>query len=348
MAILPSPRLKHVDDQTGLTVFQYDKMAPGRTFHDVVVVKASFDLTSEGINPASSPAPLSLADTHRNEDDPTGSSLVRAGDLIMGKPGADIYVTGAARNPRPSKHWLVGVTLGPMDKPLLRYECVVTGPHRWQHSILKGWHSSPPELTQAVPIQYELAYGGRAPSPPEPPEQWERSGTNPSGSGYSMAAYSITDTPPAPQWEPATAFGSSRSKELVGLGPVARFWASRQQYAGTYDEAWLRQFKEEAIPDYPADFDSRFFQCAHPQLQTRAPLRGDEALCLVGLLAEKTRLETRLPGLAIVANAKNGTARLPLDTVHIDLDAQQVHLVWHLTLPQTLDIEQLNLSLEKL
>jgi hypothetical protein len=348
MALLPPPRLKYLDDQTGLTVFQYDKMMPGRAFCDVVVVKASFALTPEGLNQAPSPAPLSLADTHRDEDDPTGSSLVQAGDLIVGKPGADIYLTGSARNQRPSGRWLVRVTVGPMDVPLAQYACAVTGPRCWQHSSVKGWHLGPSEPTQAVPTHYELAYGGREHAPDLPPELRERFDANPSGSGYSMAAYSSADTPPALQWEPAGGFSSSTSRDLVGLGPIARFWASRRRYAGTYDEAWQRQFDEEAIPDYPADFDLRFFQCAHPQLQTRAPLRGDESLCLEGLLAGAARLNTQLPGWAIVAAWTEGKTSLPLDTVHIDLDAEEAHLVWHLTLPQTLDIERVSLTLERL
>ena len=63
MALLPEPRLKHLDDQTGWTVFQYDKMVPGFLFCDVVVIKASFAPTAQGILPVPMPGPLSLADT---------------------------------------------------------------------------------------------------------------------------------------------------------------------------------------------------------------------------------------------------------------------------------------------
>ena len=63
MALLPEPRDKHLVDQTGLTVFQYDKRAPGLLFCDVVVVKASFALTAQGILPVPMPGELSLADT---------------------------------------------------------------------------------------------------------------------------------------------------------------------------------------------------------------------------------------------------------------------------------------------
>lgn len=355
MALLPEPRLKHLDDQTGLTVFQYDKMAPGMLFCDVVVIKASFALTAQGIDPRPTPATLCLADTHRAADSPMNTSLLQAGDLILGKPGADIYVTGHARNHRPAKWWRVGIKVGPHDKPLAHYECAATGPRKWQHTLLKGWHLSDTEATQAVPVQYELSYGGRKPDPKRAEDTWDCFETNPSGSGYSFEGYNKADTPAGPQWERAGLLGSWKSNELVGLGPVARFWGTRSRYAGTYDKEWESRHKPGKASDYAPDFDPRFFQCAHPALQTQQPLRGKEALLLEGLLPINktarpldTRMYTQLPGLSVKAAWARHTQALPLDTVHIDLDACQMHLVWRATLPHALGIEQLHLSLESI
>ena len=61
-----------------------------------------------------------------------------------------------------------------------------------------------------------------------------------------------------------------------------------------------------------------------------------------------TRINTELPGLKVMAAWETATKQLPLDTVHIDLDAGQVHLVWRATLEQSLGIEQLHLRLEKI
>lgn len=352
MALLPQPRLRHLDDQTGLTVFQYDKMAPGRQFCDVVLAKARFELTPDGISRSARSAELCLADTHRNESDPLGSSLAQAGDLIVGKPGADIYVSGLARRARPARYWGVRVTLGPQAQPLAHYECAATGPRHWRHSLLSGWQLSETEPTQAVPIEYELSYGGSKPDSKKPADEWERFEPNPSGTGFSFEHFARDQTPAAPQWESASAFASMKSKELVGLGPVARFWTSRKQFIGTYDEAWQReQLKDGVIADYPADFDLRFFQCAHPKLQTAAPLKGDEALHLEGLLPTATPLSTRLPGLAVLAALGTEGAqghqqvRVPLDTVHIDLEENELKLVWRLTLPHSLNIERVHLTL---
>ena len=355
MALLPEPRLKFLDDQTGLTVFQYDKMAPGLLFCDVVVVKASFALTLQGIDPRPAPGQLSLADTHRVADSPMNTSLAQAGDLILGKPGAAIYVTGHARNHRPSNWWRVGVRVGPQDKPLAHYECAATGPRVWQHTLLKGWHLSGTEATQAVPVQYELSYGGRKPDSNKPEAEWDSFEPNPCGTGYSLDGYSKSDTPAGPQWERGGLLGSWKSNDLVGLGPVARFWATRSRYAGTYSEEWVSQHKPGKISDYAADFDMRFFQCAHPALQTQKPLRGDEAMQLEGLLPVNdpdnpldNRMHTRLPRWAVVAAWRNQRAPLPLDTLHIDLDNHRIQLVWRLTLPHSFDVESARLTLEKL
>lgn len=352
MALLPQPRLQHLDDQTGLTVFQYDKMAPGRQFCDVVLVKACFELSADGISRTARPAELSMADTHRVADSPLHTSLVQAGDLIVGKPGADLYVSGHARPHRPSTYWPVSITVGPHSKPLAHYECAATGARVWQHTVLKGWHFSDIQATQAVPVQYELSYGGTRRERDKPEDEWDNFEPNPSGSGYSFEGYSKADTPAAPQWESAGLLGSWKSSELVGLGPVARFWASRVRYGGTYDQAWQReQLQPGVVADYPPDFDLRFFQCAHPKLQTAASLKGDEALHLQGLLGVAAPVSTQLPGLAVLAalgtTGERGhqPVRLPLDTVHLDLDENQVKLVWRLTLPHALNVERVHLSL---
>ena len=351
MALLPEPRLKHLDDQTGLTVFQYDKMAPGRQFCDVVVVKASFGLTTEGLDQAPSPGVLCLADTHRLPDAPLGSSLAETTDLILGKPGADIYVTGTARTVRPWKRWLVGVVVTPAarpeDTPLVRYQCAATGPRRWQHSLLKGWHMSEPEWAQAVPVQYELAWGGCRPDPKIPSEEWDSHAANPSGSGFSFAAHSMADTPSAPQWESNSALRAVNFKELVGLGPVARFWESRARYAGTHDAQWREQF-DAGQPDFAKDLNLRFFQCAHPALQTAGPLRGNETLLLAGLLPAEEPVRAKLPGCAVLAVIGKEWGAIPLDTVHVDLERNQVHLVWRLTLPQSRNVERVHLSLGRI
>ncbi len=143
-----------------------------------------------------------------------------------------------------------------------------------------------------------------------------------------------------------------KSKELVGLGPVARFWTSRKQFIGTYDEAWQReQLQDGVIADYPADFDLRFFVCAHPNCKVPPRSRATRPCTWTEPTPMPSPLSTRLPGLAVLAALGTQGAqghqqvRLPIDTVHLDLDENEVKLVWRLTLPHSLNVERVHLSL---
>jgi hypothetical protein len=274
---------------------------------------------------------------------------------VLSKPGCDLYVTGSVRSARHAGFWGIHISAGKADNPLLEYRCAVTGPRHWQHTLFSGWHLSEIEDTQEVPIRYELAWGGRKAEPDKPPHLWKSHKPNPSGSGYSFASYSRDARIPAHQWEPHSGlFGPSpmQLKQLTGLGPVAEFWSSRSRYAGTHDATWQKTNADDTIKDYPRDFDLRFFQCAHPSLQSASPFRGDEALRLKGLLPMDGWLHTQLPGwgIAIVDTQHKKKRYLPLDTIHIELgeEQNQVHLTWHLTLPHTLDIQQVHLQKEKL
>ncbi|EBY0373000.1 DUF2169 domain-containing protein [Salmonella enterica subsp. enterica serovar Toulon] len=349
MSVLPEPRLRVLDNQTGLTAFQYDKMAPGRIFHDVVVVKARFKLLPGGLCPAPEPGKLCLADEHRQPDDPQGSSLARVGDLVLSKPGTDVFVTGMAHAGQPVQRFRVGLRVSNRNAALLNYTCIATGRRTWQFTRELGWHMGEPEITDAVPVAYELAWGGRKADPEIPPEMWEAYSLNPAGSGFSFAGYSEHGQPSAPQWEPE-AGQIWTQPPLTGFGPVARHWQSRRQYAGTYDDEWKKQFKDnQPYFDYPGDFDLRFFQCAHPSLQSAAPLVGNECLELTHLLRGVPYLKTWLPEMGIAAWWQEGQtaqqAMLPLDTVHICTDEENgqsyVELAWRWSKPHHLNIEWL-------
>ncbi len=65
-----------------------------------------------------------------------------------------------------------------------------------------------------------------------------------------------------------------------GVGPVSRWWKSRLQYAGTYNEVW----REKRYPYLPDDFDERFYNSAHPDMIYTGFLSGDENISLEGFL----------------------------------------------------------------
>jgi len=341
--------LQTVRNLTPLVHRRVFKMGPGRRYFDVVVVKGAFRLEPGLLVLADEPSTISLADEPWNPEEAGRSSVRIAADAVLRKPATDLFVTGSARAPggKPLSSWDTAVVVSDTSGMILRQHARVTGPRTWQHGAF-GWSLTAPAATTEVPIRYELAYGGvhreNPEGPPGVPERWSVHKANPSGLGHLEASsLDVRRTYPAPQWEslddPVSAPG--RAAVLAGYGPVARNWRSRHRYAGTYDHAWRARTREEAErglpPDYPADFDPRFFQSAHPSLVAAGHLCGGEQLGLVGLLGDETAFVTRLPSIRVHAETYDGVGPwqhedLPLDTVHVDLEARLVHLAWRLTL----------------
>lgn len=350
---IPEPRLEVVENLTPFAAFQCDKMGVGRVFHDTVVVKGTFTLAPGKLRVAGSQAPVELADDYWDRVAAERSSVKRAGEAVLRKPSTDVLVTGAVRAPggRAAREWDVGVVVKDPEGPVLSYKARVNGPRKWRYTALRGWTLTAPEPAAEVPIRYELAYGGaypdrRYPPAPDGRRKWIVHRPNPSGTGFfDERALDPGKDHPGPQWQSPGSPAAAMNVEapLCGLGPVARHWASRAGWAGTYDDAWVARARADVksgLPaDYPADFDPRFFQCAHPDLITKRHLLGDEIVALGGMSPEHDWLAMQLPGLAMTARLLDGTGtwigeRMPLDTVHVDLDAGRVHLCWRLTLDQ--------------
>jgi hypothetical protein len=369
---VPAPRLRTVTNQTGLQHFQCGKMGAGRLFHDIVVVKATVTLSDDPVV-AEKQAPIALADEPWDTDLTEVSSLKRAGDAVLTKPSTDVIITGMARAPggHPAREWDAAIEVVRGSDTVLVSRAQVLGPRWWRHTTAKGWELTDPEPTLEVPIRYELAYGGAYPVPPDgeakaepdpdapPPAKWVVHPPNPSGTGFfDERAMDPASEYRAPQWQhrdhPITMW--NREVPLCGFGPVSRVWSSRIKLAGTYDTAWVKKTRAEAaegLPaDYAPDFDHRFFQCAHPELIALGYLEGDERILLRGLLPDREIGVAQLPRVTILATLLYGDGdgtveRLPLDTVHVDVDKGTVDLCWRLALDHDRDVRTVTLDLVK-
>lgn len=354
MIQIPEPQLKVVVNRTPFPHFECQKMGKGRVYYDTVAIKGTFDLRAGSLPLSDEQAEVVLCDEYHDEEDAARSSIARPGDLVVGKPSTDVVVTGRARSPGrvPLPRWECNVSVLRSGTTLLDATVVATGPRRWTHRALRGFRLSDPEPTTEVPIRYELAYGGwyELPGAPGDEPRVHVYKPNPSGTGvFDEAKLDRARPYDGPQWElrssPVTSI--NEDSPLAGLGPVARMWQSRLAFAGTYDEAWDRQMREDVahdLPaDYPADFDPRFFQCAHPSLVAPAPLRAGDVVRLTGLTVEG-ELGFELPRLrpsaqVLAAPASEWVAEpLLLDLVHIDLDAARVHLCWRMALAEEREI----------
>ncbi|MGE0786537.1 MAG: DUF2169 domain-containing protein [Sandaracinaceae bacterium] len=362
---VPEPRLRTLRNLTPFPHFQCDKMGPGRLLYDTVVVKATYDLVPDRLATSADATPIALADAYWSADDVTRSSVRVAGDLCVSKPSTDVLVTGSARPPtgRALDAWDVAVVVRDDRETIASAALRATGPRAFEHRLGRGWALSAPAAVDEVPIRYELAYGGAHPDPTHRPgageaHRWVVDRANPCGVGaWDEATLDTSKTYRGPQWENVEApceRPGVPGMPLSGLGPVARWWSARARFAGTYDDAWKRAARSAVlaggVADYPHDFDARFFQCAHPSLVCARPLRGDERVGLGGLIGGASQFLFQLPGHAIHAELLDAggrwhEARLPLDTVHVDLDAARVTLSWRLAVCQLFAVTGAVLSL---
>jgi hypothetical protein len=358
---IPEPRLRNTSNWTPFELFQCDKMGVRRRFFDTVVLKGTFALAAGKLALAEVQQPIALADEPWDRANAERSSLKHAGDVLLTKPSTDVIVTGTARSPGGElrKEWDCAVEVRRGGDTKLTYRAQALGPRSWRHTRATGWALTEPEPTLEVPIRYELAYGGAyqeaAPKQGEAgcaaEPTWVVYRPNPSGTGFfDERALDTAVEYRAPQWQPRAHPVTEQNHEvpLCGFGPVARPWASRLEHAGTYDDAWIKKTREEVaqgLPsDYAADFDPRFFQCAHPGLIAPSYLEGDEEIVLTGLMPGAGPYALQLPGVRVatllVRKGDRSLERIPLDTVHLDLDAATVSLCWRLTLNQALDIRE--------
>jgi hypothetical protein len=372
--VLPAAQLQQLHNMTGLPHFKFKKMGPGRQFYDVVIVSASFDLQDGLAQLSDNQAGPSLVDEYWDEEAPENSSLRVAGDTVLYKPCTDVLVTGTVRSyqNKPQTHWhgLLRVRRG--EQHLINKTLRFSGPRQWEHISKNQWRLNKPEPTCEVPLRYELAWGGHYIDPqllkkqkgPQADKDLQAAtqtfDPNPAGSGYFGPPDSPSHDPqrrysaPQVEWE-GNQFQKStdidfKTYQPAGWGPVARWWSPRVQRQGSYDDAWMQDFQSHDYADYPKDFQYTFFNCAPADQMIEGALRGDEYIELAGVFADRQTLKMQLPGWQLSAHSWNQEGKqlegkLRLDTVHVDLDSQQVQLTWRLTLDHAQQIHTTTIDL---
>lgn len=116
------------------------------------------------------------------------------------------------------------------------------------------------------------------------------------------------------------------------------FWpenaAHRLPLAGTYDDAW----KQKRSPLLPADFNPRFYNAAHPDLQLPTAPKAGTPIRLVHLAVEQV-IDTVMPALSLVVqgtDAAGSTAAptsMKADTLIIEPEHDRLCVVWRALLP---------------
>ena len=281
----------------------------------VVYVAARFDFPAKlGDTPQPSeeqPEPQ-LEDVHWAE--PETSSLKIEGQGAYTRLGSDIYVCGQA--------WAPGgtpVTMLPVSVRVgsLHHQAIVFGDRLWRGGAGEPRPDAPRPFT-SMPLQYERAFGGTVEGgglrkPLHEPR-------NPVGCGLYRGTTEAMGQP-LPNIEdprrPITRLGDRPTP--VGFGPIARQWASRLAYAGTYDDVWV----ETRAPYWPKDLDMRFFNAASPGMALDQRLPGGAEVVLDGL-SPHGRVAFPLPAPRLLLKSYFGDYEemelLEADSLQIDPD----------------------------
>jgi hypothetical protein len=353
----------HLENHTPFPALAFSQFHRDGTDMAVLAVRGTFHLVPDApLVLAARQDELELAD--RYDGDPADGLLVRSCDIVPFKPAADLTILGASWAPQgaEARSWLTGVRLGKLEKVVR-----VHGPKAWQctareegdddkrgSSGKKDWVLSQARPVKAVPLDWRGAFGGAIPGTGDEHTPIDVHRHNPIGCGIVDARHSPRDADiPAPCIEdPADPVLDWRRRDYVpqGFGPLPPVWRPRQQFTGTFDDAWL----ESKHPLLPDDFDYRFYQYAAPGLIHEERLNGDEELQLLHMHPDHAHIQVWLPGVRLSAAAhwNDGDAaalEMMLDGVHVDMngDLASVYLTWRCWVPKRAGIRLMELRIEE-
>ncbi len=296
------------------------QVSPPRTSL-TVIAKGTFDLV-EGENATISPDIEPLLGDIYPDDDPRAAPIYPS-DLAYFKPRCDVTVVGRAYpKAGPARQMQVGFWVG-REQGKVERSANVLGDRTWSKTLGIAVAPSEPAAFESMPLTYSRAFGG--------PEF----AANPVGTGHKSA----TDADGAlrlPNVEdPARPITSpSDAPSAQCFAPLSPSWRPRARFQGTYDKRWLAT----RWPYFPDDYDWQGAQHA-PLPQQVDDLAADAPYELRAMSRRAPVLRGNLPGFAVRCFAERATANgedgggfcevpMKLDTVHFDLEAHKVVLVW--------------------
>lgn len=335
-----------IRNRTPFAPFYFESEDRDREMFATFLLKGTFDIVDgKPLRPSPDQEGLTMGDEHHEKR--IEASIRFESDLCPTKVNTDVLLLADAVAPRrhPSTSWEVSIRISGREGETHK-RLRVTGPRWWQRSILGRWSLTEPEPCESVPLQYEYAYGGCS---------TDREGKahpytyNPVGRGYSIRAHRTSKHPiPAAQIEcpddPILDLDATYFPQ--GVGPISRAWRPRIDFAGTYDDDWIRNI----WPHLPDNFDFQFYNAAHRDLQLPYLLHGDESVELQGM-HESGAVGFRLPGYRVGvfltdAGGEVAGADLDLDTLSIDLHRMKAHLTWRIATPLEQPIREIEAAME--
>jgi hypothetical protein len=231
-------------------------------------------------------------------------------DLTPPKPLFDLLVAGYVTPPKGYHKTRIEASVRISDQ-LTTLEAHV--PRYWKPSLINHTPVPLSKTLHRVPISYALAdWSAGFPLDPEPEQ---------------------TQLLPWLQRPGISCHRKRHDKYPAGFGYWPEYADHRKRHSGTYDKAWQWQ----RMPDLPNDFDDRFYNVAHPELQLmQAPTAGTEIHLIH--LSETPLLTVRMPSLVLAAQVTTvgGNTLPPVslrpDTLTIEPDHSRISLIQRTTL----------------
>jgi len=210
-------------------------------------------------------------------------------DAAYPKPQAEFLVAGRAMVRDPVQAMQVGVSVGDRG-------CVLSvfGDRVWQAGMDGPAFTQPVPFTE-MPLTPDRAFGGAGHS------------ANPNGCGAVAAElYGHAEGLALPNVELAGSeiHAISDYPEPALVGPIPMDDPARLRLMGTYDKSWA----QTKMPEWPDDFDPRYYLSAPPAQRFEGFLEGTEPIRVIGMSAEVPDVQSRLPGVRARAfvTAKGG------------------------------------------
>ena len=295
----------------------------------VPIIKATYAIqNNESVGIAEKQVPVSLSGEYWGK--PEESSYRYEPEVAFIKPSTDVVLIGSAYAQKVGSTQVdVGLYVGPLKKVVR-----VIGDRYWVKTLGMAF-MSPTEPFESIPLIYERAFGGWDRSNPDPKKHTFEP-RNPVGTGFRGKHGKFEEGLRLPNLEdprrPIMSYDDSPPP--AGFGFTSPNWPPRPSFAGTYDDAWMK----ERMPLLPKDFDRRFFNAASPGLIAPGYLNGDEPV-LVKNASPDGDISFNLPGVSApvcrveLKGRKDEILETQLDTVIIDTDEKLLFLVWRAHLP---------------
>lgn len=260
--------------------------------------------------------------------EPGASSLRYAAEIHPCKPGTDVALVGSAHAPEGELVTQVDVMLSIAERSkILR----VFGDRQWKRGLIDIYPGKPAPFSR-MPLTWERSFGGVHLDNPKKPQGMR---TNPVGIGF-KGGRSVNEMvgTPAPNIEDPMQPIKSLGDRYVpqGFGFIPPTWEPRVRYAGTYDEAW----EKNRAPYLPADFDTRFFHAASPDLVFETALQGGETVQIVNAChggVRKFDLPALTPECRVEIDGAIERPTFQLETVLLEPDEDRVCMLFRSALP---------------